>query len=159
MKFLISAFLLLLFCPLFGQNNEIVNDNISVNSGGGNATGITGNYSYSIGQLFFTPINDKVDKIELGVQYNLENEIPFIEEEKGEFLIYPNPVADVLKISYASIDDLTYNIIELSGKSMLSGAIKNNYTEINLEFLMEGMYVFVILQNNRIINSVKIIKK
>lgn len=161
MKFLVSAFLLLLFCPLYGQNSEVVNDNISVNSGGGNVTGVIGNYSYSIGQLFFTPIVDKVNQIELGVQYNLENEIPFIEDDKRELLVYPNPVEDVLKVSYTSNDNdyLTFNIFELGGKSILSGDIKNNYTEINLEFLIEGMYVFVVLQNNRIIDSVKIIKK
>ncbi|WP_103071987.1 basic secretory protein-like protein [Aquimarina sediminis] len=66
----------------------------------------------------------------------LNTKAPTIE---NQIQIYPNPVNDILNLQFSTpLDDATYRIIDLLGKTVLNGQVKNNINTNNLE---KGIYV------------------
>ncbi len=68
-------------------------------------------------------------------------------EYRGTFTIAPNPAEDFLTINILDIKAEAYEILDLSGKRMLSGEITSNQTKVSLNTIPEGLYLI------RVINS------
>jgi hypothetical protein len=60
--------------------------------------------------------------------------------EKTRCNLYPNPVSDVLNLSRVTNDMVNYTLIDISGKTRLSGITAGSLTKINLHGLSSGMY-------------------
>lgn len=74
--------------------------------------------------------------------------------------IYPNPVTEVLSINIQMpIEHLSYRIFDLSGKSLQTGLIHSETTEISMSKFITGIYFIQISHNNQPIQSYKIIKQ
>ena len=57
----------------------------------------------------------------------------------NDLIVYPNPVANILKINPDYNINSGYRIIDLSGKQVLAGRMLNN--SINVSSLKAGVYM------------------
>lgn len=68
------------------------------------------------------------------------------EKTTDEFKIYPNPAKNIIHISSPDFDKFNYSIIDLSGRTILSGSSNKNSKEVKLQHISKGSYI--ILLNN-----------
>lgn len=75
---------------------------------------------------------------------------------KVDFLLYPNPTADVLNITSASASDIKYSISTILGQQIEKGIKKDQ--KINVNHLEKGVYLIELIQDNKRVTK-KFIKK
>jgi len=134
---------------------------------GGNAAGIGGSASYSVGQIVYTTntwINGSVSQ---GVQQPYEISILIgVEEANGINLIwsaYPNPATDYLQLKVESnfnfsLSTLTYSLYDISGKLLENKTIESNETTIAMGSLASSTYFIKVYHNKNEIKTFKVIK-
>ena len=137
----------------------------SVNATGGNASGIGGSASYSVGQLAYTTNTGTNGSVSEGVQQAFEiSVVTGIEEAKDIFLnvsAYPNPTTDYLelKVENLQLSELSYKLYDISGKVYQNKEIGNSITKIEMQNLPQGIYfIKVIDTKNKEFKTFKIIK-
>ena len=156
-KYKITIILIFAFSFIQAQETYI--------STGGNATGTTGNMSYSIGQVFYsTKTGTNGNYINEGVQQPYE--ITILSNTKFakniKLTAYPNPTTDYLKIDLNNYEsnNVTFQLFNINGKILKSGKINNNQvTKINTTKLNSAIYILKINDNNKQIKTFKIIKQ
>ncbi|MBT5989424.1 MAG: T9SS type A sorting domain-containing protein [Bacteroidetes bacterium] len=81
------------------------------------------------------------------------------EYELTDFLIYPNPVHDVLIIESGkhALSDVVISIIASDGKIVLSRKLENKIHEIDLSHIEKGLYILR-LSSNEEIRNLKLLK-
>src|SRR6478735_5818225 len=88
----------------------------SVNSTGGDATGIGGNFSYSVGQVVYTTNSGSLGSVSQGVQQTYEIFIDGVNETLLDISlsVFPNPAADhlTLEISDYNSQKLSYQFFD-----------------------------------------------
>ena len=72
-------------------------------------------------------------------------------------IVYPNPSSEVVNVRTA-IKNAVFELYDLSGKKLLSQPLTTLITQIKLENIIDGTYVWGVLQQNKIIETGKIIK-
>ena len=73
------------------------------------------------------------------------NPLSVKDTEKVEFNVYPNPVIDILNISFQDNIDKDYVIYDMIGRYVLSGKVDNKNTkQINVSSLQGGSYILKI---------------
>jgi hypothetical protein len=97
--------------------------------------------------------NSKSEEVLIGVDSSsIKNSIT-----KDGFVVYPNPVYDILTIQGDnSIIGLTYSITDDSGKLILSSTISNEITKINVEKFSQGIYM--VFLNDKYLKTYKVLK-
>ena len=71
--------------------------------------------------------------------------------------IFPNPATDFVNISVKSFDNnSTFNIIDMSGRTLLNGKLNCDYSTINIQQLPSGLYFINVI--SQIIQTIKLIK-
>ena len=135
----------------------------TITTSGGGATGSGGTSSYSVGQLVYTT-NTGDGIVSQGVQqsielYTLSN--PDLTTVNLTGVTYPNPTSDyiVLKISDSPLEKLSYQLIDINGKTITNGNITDAETQIGMQALAIGIYILKITQNNQELKTFKIAKK
>jgi hypothetical protein len=79
------------------------------------------------------------------------------------FNVFPNPVTDVITISYATdltvnSGDLHINIYDMNGKKVLKKALKNHLGVIRIPIgLMTGLYIATLTEEGKIIGATRFI--
>ncbi len=132
-------------------------------SSGGNATGIGGSVSYSVGQVAYTTQTGSTGSITQGVQQAFEiytlgvNDFP---EIKLSMSVYPNPTISTitLKVEDLSLNDLNMELFDIHGKKIQTEKIQNTNTIIELENLPSSIYILKVESGNKTIKTFKIIK-
>lgn len=74
-----------------------------------------------------------------------------IDELQNQFVIFPNPVRDIIQINSSLNDVINYQIIDLYGKTIIESS--TNSKEINVQTLISGIYFLKI--NNTILKFIK----
>ncbi|BDD06954.1 S8 family peptidase [Aureibacter tunicatorum] len=77
-----------------------------------------------------------------------------------ELLVYPNPTSSVINLpsQFATNEKLSYRVIALSGREVLSGNLLKGEKEISVENLREGVYILV-LETASSTQKIKFLKK
>lgn len=133
-------------------------------SAGGEASGSSGNVSYSVGQVLFTTDVGADGSVVKGVQQVYEiSEITGIDQLKDISLhskVYPNPVSDYLTLSINDLpaQALEYKLYRFDGLLIETGRISTLETEIQVHDLIQGAYFLRILDNENVVKAFKIIK-
>ncbi|WP_410529696.1 T9SS type A sorting domain-containing protein [Winogradskyella sp. PG-2] len=73
--------------------------------------------------------------------------------------VFPNPTDNILNIHLTTIENLKYQLIDLSGRKVNSGELIILQSKIDLTSLENSIYILNILKDNTIIQSYKISKK
>lgn len=149
--FLISH---LFFGNLFAQRNTV--------STGGDASGSGGTVSYSVGQIDYSSTSGSSGTIHQGVQQPLEFFNLSIKENSFDFavLIYPNPVVAELHVDLAgiSLDFLSFNLTDASGKMIENQAILHEKFTLNMTELSRANYFLNFIKNGKVVGSYQLIK-
>jgi len=90
---------------------------------------------------------------------NFQTALSVSDESTSEFVIYPNPVSDLLYISHPSIQNFEISIFTLNGKLVVSKSVnQSNLSPIDLSSLPAGQYIFELKTSDQRFSS-KFIKK
>lgn len=138
---------------LFAQQNT--------DASGGNASGIGGSASFSIGQLDYLTASDSLGNITQGLQQAYEILIiRGVEEIDINLTLYPNPAADfvVLSVQNTNIQNMTYMLYDAQGKVIVSQKLNTNQTSISMADLANDIYFIKVLNNGNELKVFKIIK-
>lgn len=149
-KLMVLAFI------LFALKSEAQTTLVST---GGEANGISGTASYSIGQVFdFTSFNSSFS-IQEGVQQTYKvNTDGLLEMSADLFSIYPIPTSDFITIELKSTNfEFDFYIISSDGSLVDKGLINSQNSTINLVDLKTGEYHIVCKSDKQFFKS-KIIK-
>ncbi|UAM96914.1 T9SS type A sorting domain-containing protein [Polaribacter litorisediminis] len=130
-----------------------LNAQSTIASSGADASG-DGTSSYTIGHLFYTPNNQNNSLIVQGVQQSFAFQVLSNSEFLLENLIlltYPNPTSDKIIVSNSNNrfhGNLKYPLFNIQGKHMISGLIKEQNTQINIQHLSNGIYFLKVTKQN-----------
>lgn len=132
-------------------------------AGGGEATGSSGTVSYSIGQVVYTTATGTNGSIAQGVQQPYEISTTAGIEETTihlEMNVFPNPTTNFLslKVEDENMENLSYQLVDASGKLIKNEIVANSISTIQMEELPIASYFLNITKNNQIIKTFKIIK-
>ena len=140
----------------------------SVNTTGGNASGIGGSVNYSIGQVVYQTHTGTNGSVAEGVQQPYEiSVVTGIELTEISLMItaYPNPTADYLKLSIDGnlksgydLSIMSYQVFDMNGKLLQNQKIKDSQTSIDMSNLVPATYFVKVTQSNKAIKTFKIIK-
>lgn len=132
---------------------------------GENVNGSGGSISYSVGLFANNPQIGSEGSVTVGVQHPFEISVALgLEEVKGIKLlctVFPNPTVKnvILLIEDYNLDNLSYLIFDVNGKSIISNIISSNETFISMENLPVGIYIIKIMNLNKELKVFKIIKR
>jgi hypothetical protein len=87
----------------------------------------------------------------------VDNTLSSQEFDSNSFVAYPNPVNDVLNLSY-STEISSVKVINLLGQEVISKIVGNSSTQIDMSNLSAGAYI-VNISVGDIIKTIKVIKK
>lgn len=153
MKNLATTLFLLVFTFTFAQKSVVAT--------GGNAIGSGGTASFSVGQISYkSPTGNIVSD---GVQQPYEIQTLGTSDFAGiqlEMIAYPNPTKGelLLKIAENNLQDLSYQIFDVTGKNLNSQEIYQTETAVSLKNFNIGIYFLTVLSQNKKIKNFKIIK-
>ena len=159
-KHLLCTTVTLLFFVTLSQSQ------VNIVVSGNDATGSNGSVSYSIGQIDYNSNMGTSGMVTQGVQQPYE----IFEEGSlgvGEYpdinlsiKIYPNPTVSnvILSINEQSAETLSYHLLDLNGRLLLSGKLTEQETIIPMDGLPVATYLFNVKNKNINIKSFKIIK-
>ena len=133
-----------------------------LSASGGDATGSGGSVAYSVGQIVYTTSTGTTGSVAQGVEQAYEIYSVGIKETSLNISlsIFPNPTSDflTLKVEDYNNEALSYNLIDEQGKLILSEQITNQNTQLAMSTLACGAYFINVLQENKKIQTFKIIK-
>ncbi len=129
---------------------------------GGEAVGVGGNASYSIGQVAYTSISTS-GNVNQGVQQPYEFMALGIDNIKDAHLfysVYPNPAVSTiyLKVDNKNLENLSFELYDISGKLLLKQKVNTDETPIAMENLTPAIYFLKLIDNNQEVKTFKIIK-
>ena len=148
--------LVLLFLGLGGLQAQD-----ALTAAGGEASGSGGSSSYSVGQVLYTSSTGSNGIVTHGVQQAYEIFVTVGMEETNinlELSVYPNPTANYLNLKVEDTDKLIYQLYDLQGRMLANAEVMSNSTRINLEGQPASTYFLVVLKENKIIKTFKVIK-
>ncbi|MCG8330476.1 MAG: T9SS type A sorting domain-containing protein [Chitinophagales bacterium] len=84
------------------------------------------------------------------------------EVAKNAFMLFPNPVHDVLHVRVSSLledsDNYTYNICTLDGREVQAGKLGAGTNILDSSMLQSGVYILKILSSDQLVESFRIVK-
>ena len=149
--------LFLLMFPIIGLSQE------AIPAAGGDASGLGGTLSFTVGQLVYTSNSASNGSVAEGVQqpYEIYTTVGIeITNISLDFIAYPNPTINniVLSIKDFNNEKLNYQLYDMSGKLLKSNKVNAINTTIDMSELPVSNYVLNINNDSSIIKSFKIIK-
>jgi hypothetical protein len=151
---------LLSFLLSFSMNAQTSHQVLSAT--GGDASGSGGSVAYSVGQIVYTTSTGTSGSVAQGVEQAYEISSVGIKETalNISLSIFPNPTSDylILKVQDYNNEALSYHLIDEQGKLVLNEQITNQDTQVAMSTLARGAYFINVLQENKKIQTFKIIK-
>lgn len=136
----------------------------SINSSGGNVTGIGGTVNYSIGQVVYTTNKGTSGYVAQGVQnayvITVLKTVAEVNDIMLSIFVYPNPSSEyiLLDILDFEISNLSYQLYDLNGKLLKVEKITESKTNIIINHLIPAIYFLKVFKDNNEIKIFKIIK-
>jgi hypothetical protein len=132
---------------------------------GGNATGINGSVSFTVGQIVYTTNTGTNGSVAQGVQQPHEISLVTAIENSGditlESTVYPNPTRGSIKLIVGSSDyeNMRFHLYDINGVLLRDKKIEYRETEISMENLSSAAYFLKIIKNNLEVKVFKIVKR
>lgn len=103
-------------------------------------------------QLYVAASNGKIFKIKTDV-------LAVNDVEQSEIQISPNPAKDFIFVNHINEKNLTVEIVDLVGRSVLNAKVAENDKSIDVTTLKPGNYILILKKNDLKVMSQKIIKE
>jgi hypothetical protein len=132
-------------------------------SSGGEAIGLGGSASYSVGQLVYHAIPNQNYSVQEGLQQPIEVfvlSVPKIPDNYPMIKAYPNPVTSTLTLQFDYVpENSSFELIDSAGRVVEKDPINNQATTISMERFRVGIYILhVSTKNRKSVHSFKILK-
>ena len=118
----------------------------TVSTTGHEAVGGGGSVSVTIGQVGYTEAVSGTGTVRAGVQQPLLVVVTDVEEEDGgaSVNVFPNPAGEQTTVSFtAAVPSGTLELLDASGRSVLSAPATGTSTELQLAHIESGSYWLV----------------
>ncbi len=154
----------LLIALLLGLALTNVRAQEATTASGGDAAGIGGSVSYSVGQVAYTTSDGANGSVAAGAQQPYEiSLVTGVQEANGislTFSLYPNPTNDIIKLELKNdtAENLTYQLFDVNGKLLESKKIENTETTISMNNYISSTYFLKVIDKNKGLKTFKIIK-
>lgn len=131
---------------------------------GGNALTSSGSISYSVGRLVVETVSNSLGSVSPGVQRAFEFQTLSLDnfpEISLQMKTYPNPTRDFIFLLYSSNEQTgseTFELFDLSGRRVRTGALSVGETRISFQGLPATMYLLNVNRDGGIIKTFKVIK-
>jgi hypothetical protein len=147
---------------IFGFSITSIQAQQTTASAGGDASGIGGTFSYSIGQVVYT-YNYGTDLIVAqGVQQPFEISTLGLDNYQINLVMqtYPNPTKDYLVLNVHAIDlsNIIFQLYDVNGTLIETRTIFNPIETICMVNLPSSVYFLKVTHNSKEVKSFKIIK-
>lgn len=146
--------LLVFSCAVFSQSSMVTT--------GGEASGLGGSASFSVGQIVYHVIPDETFSVHEGVQQPFEVVVLSVPEMTENYLfttVYPNPVVAGLTVQFESLpEDSDYELYDIGGRLIQTERISNLSTVVPMDGFRAGVYILHITKALKTVQSFKIIK-
>ena len=156
-RFLLLGVFFFSFLSVYGQTSI---------TPGGEASGSSGQVSYTVGQVSCETKISTDGSVSEGVQQPFEIFVVSKEEAKDidlSIASFPNPVENQLKLSIiknsSPLLDISYRLMDLSGKIVEKKQINAPETLIDMSDLSSGVYFLEVFKQNIQVKVFKIIKR
>lgn len=133
---------------------------------GGNGSGTGGSFAYSVGQTMYTAQSNSTTFISKGVQQSYELFLITGLEEEDRFglaaTVFPNPTANYLTIeikNYTPTMALEIFLFDAKGQQVHRQRVVDVQTQIAVEHLASALYMLKLVQGDKLVKAVKVIKK
>ena len=150
---------------LFGLGLTGLHAQESISSTGGEANGVGGNSSYTVGQMIYTTnTGTNGNSVAQGVQQPFEiSVVTGILEAKDinlEVSAYPNPTTDylIIKVENYKTAHLKCQVFDINGKLLQTVKATGQETKIETNNLVPANYFVKVLDREKEIKVFKIIK-
>ncbi len=135
----------------------------AVPAAGGDASGVGGSASYTVGQVVYTTIFSETRSVAQGVQHAYQMEVTTGITETGiqlQVSAYPNPTTDVLHLTIENVDirNLSYHLYNVQGKLMSQNKITNHQAQISMQDFAATTYLLSVTDGRGEVKTFKIIK-
>lgn len=148
-----------LFFMLIVLSNVSAQHTIPVS--GGNAAGINGSASYTVGQLINSSENNGNASVSHGIQVAFEviaTGTDVATSSTPDIEAYPNPTISGITIRQHNQKSLHYSLFDITGKLIDTREITTDETLVKMETLAGGTYILKVNDPKSEIKSFKIIK-
>jgi hypothetical protein len=147
---------------LLGVGFTVLHAQETIPAAGGEATGITGTSSYSVGQSMYTTSTGVNGSVSDGIQNNYKMIVLPIKDviTSIDFALYPNPTKNYLnlRINDFANKELSYQVYDLLGRLILIGSVLEKISALNTTDLPDATYVLKIFSGKKLIKLIKIVK-
>ena len=147
---------------IFGCTITSIQAQQTTASAGGDASGIGGTFSYSIGQVVYTYIYGSDVIVAEGVQQPYEISTLGSDNYPINLVMqaYPNPTKDYLLLNVHSLDlsNIIFQLYDLNGRLIETRTIFSPIEPICMVNLPSSVYFLKVTNNNKEVKAFKIIK-
>ena len=135
-------------------------------SSGGNGSGTGGSFAYSVGQTMYTAQSNSITSLSKGVQQGYELFLITGLEEEDRFglaaTVFPNPTSNYLTVeikNYTPTMALEIFLFDAKGQQVHRQRVVDVQTQIAVEHLASALYMLKLVQGDKLVKAVKVIKK
>jgi hypothetical protein len=135
-------------------------------SSGGNGSGTGGSFAYSVGQTVYTAQSNSATSLSKGVQQGFEIFLITGIEDEDRFglaaTVFPNPTSNFLIVeikNYSSDTAIEIFLFDAKGQQVHRQQVVDVQTQLQMEHLSSALYVLKLIQGNKLVKVVKVIKK
>lgn len=157
-------FRVLVWLPFFCMSAIFCNAQVALVATGNNGSSSSGTISYSVGQVAYTSSSASNISVNQGVQQPFEifdlAGVVTQKTSKYNISLFPNPAENYITLTLDSLNvkELSFRIIDLSGKIMTQGVLIGPSTQIPVDRFAEGSYMVYILKRNELVHSFLLVK-
>ncbi len=88
-----------------------------------------------------------------------EGDISIVQDTNINFMIYPNPAKDVVKVSFGDLKNAKVaQIYNLSGKVLMTKQMDGAEGEMDISSLPKGLYIIKIIDSSNTIKTIRLVK-
>lgn len=135
-------------------------------SSGGNGSGTGGSFAYSVGQTVYTAQSNSAITLSKGVQQGFELFLITGLEDEDRFglaaTVFPNPTSNYLTVeikNYSPDTAMEIFLFDAKGQQMHRQQVVDVQTQLEMEHLSSALYILKVIQGNKLVKVVKVIKK
>ncbi len=164
-SFIQNASVALFFVGTFFFTQQLQAQQASVSSGG-NGSGTGGSFAYSVGQTIYTAQSNSAVSLSKGVQQGFDLFLITGLEDEARFglaaTVFPNPTSNYLTVeikNYSPDTAMEIFLFDVKGQQVHRQKVVDVQTQLQMEHLSSALYVLKLIQGNKLVKVVKVMKK
>ena len=144
----------------------VINAQETVTTTGGEASGMGGSSSYTVGQVVYTTNTGINGSVAQGVQQPYEIYVTTGVNQTAinlEMIVYPNPTTNYINLKVDAStslnnQNLSYQLFDMQGKVIENKKVTADNTIIKMEALPKATYFLKVTDNTKTVKTFKVIK-